>query len=69
MNNIPNILGDLSDAVEIKQWDLRTPEGINRNNELGITTFPTIAIGGDVVFESMIPSDEELIEAIKARLE
>ncbi len=69
MKNIPNILGDLADAVEIKQWDLRTPEGINRNNELGIMTFPTIAIAGDVVFESIIPSDEEIIEAIKARLE
>ncbi len=68
VNNIPNILGDLAEYVEIKQWDLRTPEGISRNNELGITTFPTIAIGGDVLFESVIPSEDELLEAVKERL-
>ena len=54
--------------MEIKQWDLRTPEGISRNNELGITTFPTIAVEGEVLFEGIIPSEDEWLDAIKARL-
>jgi len=62
------LLGELADAVEICRHDLRTPEGIRRNNELGIKTFPTIAINGAIFFESVIPSEPELFEAIRSRL-
>lgn len=52
--------------MEICRHDLRTPEGIRRNNELGIKSFPTIAINGEVLFESFIPAESELLEAVYA---
>jgi hypothetical protein len=54
--------------VEIVRWDLRTDAGIRRNQELGITTFPTIAVNGEVLFESFIPAETDLIDAIRSRL-
>ena len=68
VNNIPELVRDIAESVEILRWDLRTPEGIKRNSELGITSFPTIAINGEVLFESIIPAETELIDAIRSRL-
>ena len=39
-------------------------EAVQRYYELGITTFPTVAINGKPVFESVIPPQEELLETI-----
>lgn len=62
------MLGEVAEAVEIRCHDLRTPEGIRRNNELGIKNFPTIAINEEVLFESFIPAESELLDAVYARL-
>jgi len=62
------LLGELADVVEICRHDLRTPEGVRRNKELGIKAFPTMAINGEVLFENVIPSEPELLDAIRSRL-
>lgn len=54
--------------MDIKWWDLRTLEGQRRKDELGITSFPTIAIDGEVLFEGVIPSEDEWLHEVKARL-
>jgi hypothetical protein len=65
---LPELLGEAAEKVEIRCHDLRTPEGIRRNNELGIKNFPTIAINGEILFESFIPAEPELLDAVYARL-
>lgn len=54
--------------MQIVQQDLRTIEAIQRFDELGITTFPTVAINGKAVYESVIPPQEELVEVILSHL-
>jgi|GEM_PF-4993465 len=65
---LTGLLGEMAEVLEIRLHDLRTPEGIRRNNELGIKNFPTIVINGDVLFESFIPAESELLDAVYARL-
>ena len=53
--------------VEFKEWTIKNPEGINKFLELNGRVLPTIAIEGELVFESIIPTFEELLDALEAR--
>ena len=55
--------------MEVREWDLRTREGVTRFKELRAKSLPTIAINGELVFEAIIPPQEELIQAIQQRYE
>jgi len=59
---------DLASQTVISRWDLKTAEGLERINELGITVFPTIVLEGEVVFQGRIPDETELLESIRARI-
>lgn len=59
---------DLASQIVINRWDLKTAEGLERINELGITVFPTIVLEGEVVFQGRIPDETELLESIRARI-
>ncbi len=53
--------------VEFKEWTIKNPDGINKFLELNGRVLPTIAIEGELVFESIIPTFEELLDALEAR--
>ena len=46
---------------------MRTREGIKRFNDLKARSLPTIALDNELVYEAIIPPQEELIEQIKLR--
>jgi len=46
---------------------MRTREGIKRFTELRAKSLPTIALNNELVYESIIPPQEELIEQIMIR--
>ncbi len=46
---------------------MRTREGIRRFNELGARSLPSIAINGELVFEAIIPGQEDLVREILRR--
>ena len=58
---------EIQDLIEVHEWDMRTREGVERFKELKAKSLPSVALDGDLVYESIIPGQEELIEEIKRR--
>jgi hypothetical protein len=59
---------EIQDIIEVHLWDVKRLEGIKKKKELCAKAVPSIAINGEVVFQSGIPEHEELIIAIRERL-
>ncbi|MBW2239384.1 MAG: hypothetical protein JRD87_01305 [Deltaproteobacteria bacterium] len=58
---------DIQKIVNVYEWDMRTREGIQRFRELKAKSLPSIALDGDLVYESLIPMQEELCDEINRR--
>ncbi|UNC91580.1 thioredoxin domain-containing protein [Candidatus Contubernalis alkaliaceticus] len=65
---MPEALGDLAEKVEFRELDMTNPKDLKRFLELNVCVFPSIAINGEIVFNSVIPSYEVLLEAICSRI-
>lgn len=50
--------------IEIHEWDMRTLAGNSRFRELKGKALPSIALDDELVYESIIPGQEELIAEI-----
>jgi hypothetical protein len=59
-NNIQNM-------IEVQEWDMRTLEGVARFKDLKAKSLPSIALDDELVYESIIPMQEELIAEIEKR--
>jgi len=53
--------------IEIREWDMRTVEGNRRFLELKAKSLPAIALDGELVYESLIPGQEDLTKEIQLR--
>ncbi len=58
---------DIQKIVDVYEWDMRTREGIQRFRELKAKSLPSVALDGDLVYESLIPMQEELCDEILRR--
>lgn len=58
---------EIQELIDVREWDLRTREGVQRFRELGAKSLPSIAMDGDLMYESLIPGQEELCEEIRRR--
>ncbi|MGD8739689.1 MAG: hypothetical protein PVG34_05200 [Desulfobacterales bacterium] len=58
---------DIQEIIEVHEWDMRTREGVQRFRELKAKSLPTVALDGELVYESLIPMQEELIDEILRR--
>jgi hypothetical protein len=58
---------DIQEIIEVHEWDMRTREGVQRFRELKAKSLPSVALDGDLVYESLIPMQEELIEELRRR--
>jgi len=58
---------DIQKIVDVYEWDMRTREGVQRFRELKAKSLPSIALDGDLVYESLIPMQEELCDEINRR--
>ncbi|MDH3879414.1 MAG: hypothetical protein OET18_16355 [Desulfobacterales bacterium] len=58
---------DIQEIIEVHEWDMRTREGVLRFRELKAKSLPSVALDGDLVYESLIPMQEELIDEIRRR--
>jgi len=56
---------EIQDLMEVREWDMRTREGVNRFRELKAKSLPSIALDEQLVYESLIPGQEELAEEIR----
>jgi hypothetical protein len=58
---------EIQDGIEVHIWDVKKLEGIKKKKELRARAVPSIALNGEVVFQSGIPEHDELIAAIRER--
>lgn len=67
MESLAALPSDVQEMIEYKEWSIKTKDGIKKFMELKGKVLPTICIEGDLVFPSVIPQYEELIEAMARR--
>jgi len=67
MESIAALPKDVQDMIEYKEWSIKNKDGVAKFIELKGKVLPTICIERDLVFESIIPQYEELIDAMAKR--
>ena len=67
MESIAALPEEVQDMIEYTEWSIKNKEGIGKFMELKGRGLPTICIEGDLVFESIIPIYEELIDEMAKR--
>jgi hypothetical protein len=67
MESIAALPSDVQDMIVYKEWSIKSKDGIGKFIELQGKVLPTICIEKDLVFESIIPQYEELIDEMAKR--
>ncbi len=67
MESIAALPSDVQKMITYKEWSIKNKDGIGKFMELKGKVLPTICIENDLVFESIIPQYEELIDEMAAR--
>ena len=65
---VKNIAPQYGDNLQWRESLIKTRAGIRRVTELGVKNLPALLINNEVVFDNIIPSDDELKEAIDKKL-
>lgn len=55
--------------MDVREWDMRTREGIQRFRELRAKSLPSLALDNELVYEAIIPGQEDLSAEIRRRYE
>ena len=58
---------EIQALMDVREWDMRTREGIQRLRELRAKSLPSVALDGELVYEALIPGQEELSQEIQRR--
>ena len=58
---------EVQELIEYKEWSVKTKTGVAKFTEMKGKVLPSIAIEGDIVFPSIIPQYEELIDEMAKR--
>jgi hypothetical protein len=67
MESIAALPTDVQAMIEYTEWSIKNKNGIGKFLELKGRVLPTICIQRDLVFESIIPQYEELIDEMAKR--
>jgi hypothetical protein len=67
MESIAALPDDIQDMIQYSEWSIKNKEGIGKFIAMKGKVLPTICIEGDLVFESIIPQYEELIDEMAKR--
>lgn len=67
MESIAAMPEEVQSIIEYKEWSIKNKNGIGKFMELKGKVLPSICIEGDVVFPSIIPQYEELIDEMAKR--
>ncbi len=67
MESIAALPDDIQGMIEYSEWSIKNKEGIGKFMELKGKVLPSICIENDLVFESIIPQYEELIDEMAKR--
>jgi hypothetical protein len=67
MESIAALPKDVQEMIVYKEWSIKNKDSVGKFIELKGKVLPTICIEGDLVFESIIPQYEELIDEMAKR--
>jgi hypothetical protein len=67
MESIAALPKDVQEMIVYSEWSIKNKDGIGKFLELKGRVLPTICIERDLVFESIIPQYEELIDEMAKR--
>ena len=67
MESIAALPDNVQEMIVYSEWSIKNKEGIGKFLELKGKVLPTICIEGDLVFPSIIPQYEELIDEMAKR--
>ena len=67
MESIAALPTDVQEMIVYKEWSVKNKDGVGKFMELKGKVLPTICIERDLVFESIIPQYEELIDEMAKR--
>jgi hypothetical protein len=67
MESIAALPKDVQEMIVYKEWSIKNKDGVGKFMELKGKVPPTICIERDLVFESIIPQYEELIDEMAKR--
>jgi hypothetical protein len=65
--SVRELPAEIQDMMEVREWDMRTHEGVQRLRQLRAKSLPAIALDAELVYEALIPGQEELAEEIRRR--
>jgi hypothetical protein len=65
--SVKDLPDEIKKLIDIREWDMRTLEGNQQFLELKAKSLPSIALDGQLMYESLIPGQEELIDEIRRR--
>jgi hypothetical protein len=65
--SVKDLPDETKKMIDIREWDMRTLEGNRRFLELKAKSLPSIALDGELVYQSLIPGQEELTDEIRRR--
>jgi hypothetical protein len=65
--SVQDLPEEIRQYIDVREWDMRTLEGNQRFLELKGKCLPSIALDEDLMYESLIPGQEELIAEITRR--
>lgn len=65
---VENASQNIPAQIEIVEHKVKDKAAVKLMKERGVTAIPTICINGQIVYESLIPQEDELIAAIMQRL-
>ena len=68
VNSVTDIYDEIKEYADYKVYRYNNKEDIARTKKMGISNLPTMVINGEPVFVSIIPSKQELLDAIKSRM-
>jgi len=67
--SVQDLPKEIQQYIDVHEWDMRTLEGNQRFRELKGKCLPTIALDDDLMYESLIPGQEDLVAEIIRRWE
>ncbi len=59
---------EIKDRIDYHEWSLRNREGIEMFKKFKARSLPSIAINEELCFETLIPTQEDLIKRITQNL-
>ena len=65
--SVKDLPEEIQDIIDVHEWDMRTREGVQRFRDLKAKSLPSVALDEELMYESLIPMQEELIAEIQRR--